>query len=119
MSLYTPSRPDLRTLAAQITALPGWEWRAGMLIGSGRITEHTLAVTHLSVPDLTDPATGGVLLTLMERAEPDIELSRCGSQTDAPWCVLASPDAVKWITGTGATVGEAVARLALKRGGWV
>ena len=122
--------PDLRTLAAAIVALPGWEWRPGMraIFPSGQGV-HVQALgapsgicgapPAMCLPDLTDPATGGALLTLMERAEPELELSRCGSQKDAPWCVLTSPDAVKWITGKGATFGEAVARLALKRGGWV
>lgn len=30
-----------------------------------------------------------------------------------------TPDADAWVTGNGATFGEAIARLALKRGGWV
>ena len=123
--------PDLRTLAAAVTALPGWEWRPGMraIFPSGQGV-HIQALDAPSgicgappavcLPDLTDPATGGALLALMERAEPNIEMARSAGmpQKDAPWCALATPGAAEWVTGEGATFGEATARLALKRGGW-
>ena len=117
--------PDLRTLAAAVIALPGWEWPAGMCATNGDGLRVWLQTSRTSVPgwlpDITDPATGGALLALMERAEPTLELARSpgGPQQNAPWCALASPDAAEWVTGEGATFGEAVARLALKRGGWV
>lgn len=118
--------PDLRTLAAAIVALPGWKWPAGMCVtnADGRLRVW-LQANHTSVPgwlpDLTDPATGGALLRMMEQAEPSLELTRSPdeAQQTAPWCALASPDADAWVTGEGATFGEAIARLALKRGGWV
>ena len=115
---------DLRTLAAAVIALPGWKWPAGMCVTNPDGLRVWLQASHTSVPgwlpDLTDPATGGALLALMERAEPKLEMARSSGmpQKDAPWCALASPDADAWVAGEGATFGEAVARLALKRGGW-
>ena len=117
--------PDLRTLAAQIIALPGWKWPAGMCVTNPDGLRVWLQASHPSVPgwlpDITDPATGGALLLMMERAEPGLELARTPGEAhkDAPWCALASPDAEKWVTGEGATFGEAIARLAVARGGWV
>ena len=112
--------PDLRTLAAAVIALPGWEWPAGMCVTNAnglRVwTQSIYSSMPDWLPDLTDPATGGALLALMERAEPGLELAR---SLGGPWCALASPDAAEWVTGEGATFGEAIARLALKRGGWV
>ena len=139
--------PDLRTLTEQAIALPGWKWLPGMLddvhkmrvtkvhaeIGAvellnsdtsgGRVTlfRSREDIRRLEMrPDITDPATGGVLLWMMEQAESGFELARTPGEAhkDDPWCALASPDAAEWVTGYGATFGEAIARLAVKRGGW-
>lgn len=54
-------------VARQLVALPdGWRWVPGMLVwGGDRVTEATLGVAHGALPDLTDDATGGVLLGML------------------------------------------------------
>ena len=119
--------PDLRTLAAAIVALPGWEWRPGMraIFPSGQGV-HIQALGAPSgvcgappaacLPDITDPATGGALLALM--ANVSIEVGR-HRDSDSMWRCSICPDDGEWVPGYGDTPGEAIARLALKRGGWV
>ena len=80
---------NLTTLARALVALPGFEWRAGMLAvedggpGAVRVTDATVMVVGTGqhstyfrdwvltrkgrgwLPDLTDDATGGCLLAML------------------------------------------------------
>ena len=69
--------PDLVALASAVTLLPGWEWWPGMLAQTStgrsmRLVQAEDIAPWLTTtgevrayPDLTDPATGGVLLDLL------------------------------------------------------
>ena len=111
--------PELRTIAEQITTLPGWKWLPGLCVINPDGRRSNLLGARDSVPgwlpDITDPATGGVLLSLMN--DPSLELGR--GQDGAPaWYCLVCPDDGEWVPGYGATPGEAIARLAVARGRW-
>ena len=83
-----PVTPALVDLARALVALPGWRWRAGMLDTQGaRVRDCGLfdlpddwdpaeyaRLGHQRLPDLTDDATGGVLLTAVFRLQPDATL---------------------------------------------
>jgi len=104
----TPTQLEAARLAV---ADKRWRWMPGMLVfGGGRITEHTLAVVHGVVPDLTDPATLGCLLALVR------EWWRCrdafctrpfgdGDDGYAPWWMVKVG---VHIVGRGPTEGEAL-----------
>ena len=67
---------DLRDLARAAVALPGWEEQPGMLVDAAGLTLRVRRADDVlpwltttgevrAYPDLTDPATGGVLLCLL------------------------------------------------------
>lgn len=111
--------PELRTLAEQIVALPGWRWLPGLCVTNADGLRVWLQAAHSSVPgwlpDLTDPATWGVLLSLM--TDPSLELGR-GRDGAPAWYCLVCPSDGEWVPGYGDTPGEAIARLAVARGMW-
>jgi hypothetical protein len=56
-------------LATRAVACKWWKWLPGMrVLGGDRITEHTLAIEHGCLPDLTDAATLGCFLALIRAA---------------------------------------------------
>lgn len=122
---------DLYDLARQIIALPGWTWRGGMralypsgrgiyLQDNGATTTCGLTPPAACVPDLTDPATAGAMAQMLAEAEPDMEVAHLPPSADweHPWSACTSPADTRWHSGVGATMGEALARLVLARGGW-
>lgn len=120
--------PELYALAYRATTLPGWEWRPGMryLFATGKLAGKGLHLqnpgcTGVSgappdecVPDLDDDATAGAMLGLLA---PEIGVT---VSQQAHGCSAACPQPIlrAMITGRGATLGEAVARLVVARGGW-
>ena len=119
--------PEIRTLTEQAIALPGWKWLPGMRVlspasGRGVHLQEPGSPSGICgappagwLPDLTDPATGAALLSLM--TDPSLELGR-GRDAAPAWYCLVCPDEGEWVPGYGDTPGEAIARLAVKRGRW-
>ena len=67
-------------LERQLVADPRWRWEPGMVYaenatpgaglcrdGRGRVQDTWDAVPHAATPDLSDPATAGILLSWMQR----------------------------------------------------
>ena len=117
---------DLLTLARAVVALPGWEWRPGMLATDGA----RLGDRHLwdlppdwrptvpgdpaaRVPNLADDATGGVMLALLATTEPVVRVSVWGSDR-----VAVDTESGRLRSFSGRTLGEAVAKCAISRGRW-
>ncbi len=119
----TPAQVDL---ARALVALPGWRWRDGMLAQcSGRSVRvvqwdgDAVAGTGSrmlpsgawvpapvycdDLPDLTDPATGGVLLGMLP---PNVILCDDGGTSHGGWHVEIV-DGGRWY---GSTLAEAAAR---------
>lgn len=125
--------PDLRTLAVAIIALPGWEWRAGMRAifpsGQGVHIQAGGNLPHggapvMCLPDITDMPTAGAMLGLLPLAKDcvDVRQSNVGINIESGplyWLSHYWSQGRVLHTGRGATFGEAIARLAVKRGGWV
>lgn len=133
--------PDLCDLAATIIALPGWEWRPGMLdsatglrivkvlpdIGSVcllrvapvNLTPRLLIRTRDDIrlmemrPDLTDDATAGAMLGLLSGQRVQAQVTPDG------WFVMVfTTDPITSVAARAATIGEAIARTVVARGGW-
>jgi hypothetical protein len=77
-----------------------------------------------AVPDLTDDATAGAMLGLVRAGAGQVSIGSFGSRWEV--ALMPESDAVgvglslydhSWF-GTGATLGEAVARAVLARGWW-
>ena len=116
--------PDLRDLAAQIIALPGWEWRPGMrailpISGRGVHLQDLYAPSGIcgcpaigSLPDLTDPATAGAMLGMLSGQRVQAQLSPDG------WFVMVFTDTITSASAHAPHIGEAIARIVVARGGW-
>ena len=117
--------PELYALAAQITALPGWEWRPGMryLFAAGKLAGNGLHLqrpdcTGVSgppegcVPDLTDDATAGAMLGLVSPGHM-FSAHRDEKKSQFRWDGARTYHYIN-----GATLGEAIARTVVARGGW-
>lgn len=117
--------PDLRDLARDVVAIPGWKWLPGMLVNVAGLTLRarraddvlpwlTTAGEVRAYPDLTDPATCGVLLDLLGPDGPaagwDVNYD------DEGRCAVSSYSA--GVTGVGRTLGEACCRVAVAMGRW-
>lgn len=108
-------------LARRLVADPRWRWEPGVAFhenqtpgaglyrdGRGRVQDGLDAVPHAATPDLSDPATVGVLLSWLPLR------MRSPGTDDAIW-----PHGTGWrvrVDGglhPGATLGEAVARALL------
>lgn len=127
---------DLDDLARRLAAHPRWKWRAGMLgddgwrcLGPDSVTDEIVfgapsdeaAATSAGVrwswpshlreaavrPDLTDPATAGVMLAML--AEADSSLI---AEFDGHAWVIVHPEA-EILMHTAPTLGEASARALL------
>ena len=132
--------PDLLTLTASVVALPGWRWMPGMLTTEGdRVwgvgTDLGTLFLDLAnrtalcfdekhgwrrwlldgsprtpceppLPDFTDAATGGCMLAMLDG---QVGVAVGGDSTMV---------AVDLLSGEGATLAEACARVALARGRW-
>lgn len=133
--------PAQADLARALVALPGWEWRAGMtaidkkgarwLVYFGRPAilcgqgighagyvggwESSAPIFLSPIPDLTDDATGGILLGMLP---PDHMIDRCagaatvtirGHRPARPDLVYEHGGLNVWWSVNGATLGEAVA----------
>lgn len=134
--------PELYALAAQIIALPGWEWLPGMRVsrsGSKGIVYYiadggvVVAVSRWVapvlfrymddgssdplaselLPDLTDPATAGAMLGMLSK-----QLVQAQVTPDGWRVVMVFTDLNPSVSARGATLGEAIARLVVARGGW-
>ena len=121
-------------LARAIVKLPGWRWMPGMrsldkTMGPARVVLVRASGDHYVIkeqrevdgfrlaaegwPDLGGPATGGCMLAVL-------------SQGDHRVSATCRPDGVWWvgerrtcgISGVGATLAEACARVALALGRW-
>ena len=129
------SAADLSALAAAAVALPGWKWRQGMqaaipadalrgyersLVADGSdysfgvVGDWPGAVHPAAVPVLSDPATGGALLALLCASGCTATVEVCGDEVHA---TFSMPGNV-WHKASGASLGEAVARIALMLGRW-
>lgn len=110
---------DLRSLANDAVATPGWRWVPGMLsnhdaryLGAGLWIDASSAGAVYAdpnqgeVPDLTDAATGGCMLAL---------LGLCCVTVYRDSVVVAAGD---FVVLRAATLAEACARLARARGYW-
>ena len=121
--------PDLRDLAAQIIALPGWEWRPGMrailpISGRGIHIQSPDAASGIcgcpgvgSLPDLTDPATAGAMLGIL-MVGGGIGVALVSTDGDGRWYAGSGPIWHSSPAGSGATPGEAIARMVVARRGW-
>jgi len=106
---------ELEALARRLVACRRWRWMPGMAYlrrgRSHRVDPEVLAsggsYDDTCLPDLTDPATAGCLLTMLVAVDPG-----------AGWGVSCGPD-VGWRATScdhdlsGATCGEALARALL------
>lgn len=119
--------PELRTLAEQIVALPGWRWLPGLCVTNADGLRVWLQAAHSSVPgwlpDLTDPATGGVLMGLFPLAKDCVDVRQINAGIDIQsgplfWLAHYWSQGRVLHTGRGATFGEAIAQIALARGRW-
>ena len=121
---------DLLTLARAVVALPGWEWRPGMLTVDGErmlvdvacglmryiaapYDESDRDMMADAVPNLADDATGGVMLALLATTEPVVRVSVWGSDR-----VAVDTESGRLRSFSGRTLGEAVAKCAISRGRW-
>ena len=121
---------DLLTLARAVVALPGWEWRPGMLTADGErmlvdvacglwryiaapYDESDRDMMADAVPNLADDATGGVMLALLATTEPVVRVSVWGSDR-----VAVDTESGRLRSFSGRTLGEAVAKCAISRGRW-
>jgi hypothetical protein len=113
---------ELTDLARAAVALPGWRWPDGMRWTvfrdaplesfSGRIDRHPPAFRG-ALPDLTDPATAGLLWQMLGRDCWMVELSPIG------WMWQPSAHGGQWPLSQGAScLGEACARVAVAAGRW-
>lgn len=113
---------DISELVSAIIERHGWPWRPGMRVtypsGHGVYLQTTETPPIVCIPDITDGATAGAMLDVLSQAEPDLELASFRGLGLRPWSACASPSDTHWYAGTGATMGEALARLVLLRGGW-
>ena len=136
--------PDLRDLAAAVVALPGWEWRPGMLdsatglrivkvlpdgsvcllrVAPVNLTPRLLIRTRDDIrlmemrPDLTDPATAGAMLGIL-MVGGGIGVALVSNDGDGRWYAGSGPIWHSSPAGSGATPGEAIARMVVARGGW-
>lgn len=113
---------DLSALAAAAAKLPGWKWRAGMraaLIDDGRrvwsgVLDGTYHVAADAIPVLSDPATGGWMLALLCASGCTATVEVCGDEVHATFSLPGYTQH----KGTGASLGEACARIALQIGRW-
>lgn len=101
-------------LARDVVKLPGWRWRPGMKTRRGRVVQGCIGAVLpagdcplQSAPDLDDPATGGLVLWLLEGR---IEATRDGL---GGWRLSDVSHEVY-----SDTLGQACARLAYLRGHW-
>ena len=63
-----------RRLAERLVVCPGWRWMPGMLTEKGQRLEVSDDALLEALPDLSDPATLGCLLSLVCRFElPEVE----------------------------------------------
>lgn len=102
----TPAQLDL---ARRLVAAPWWEWRPGMLASWYRRspTDGSVWTSGVTLPDLTDAATAGVLLAwLAEVATCGTDVDPDGRWTVEAWC---SREGGQDVAGYGACLGEAVA----------
>jgi len=118
------SAADLSTLAAAAAKLPGWKWRAGMRaaltdapggppVWSG-VLDGTYHVAADAIPVLSDPATGGWMLALLCASGCTATVEVCGDEVHATFSLPGYTQH----KGTGASLGEACARVALQIGRW-
>lgn len=121
---------DQLDLARRLVEAPWWEWLPGMKSdGWTHITADDLdcdLVPRRSVPDLTDPATGGVLLGMLPNGrQPDGSLlQREAAEVEDGWVVRVFrfqchgelPEVLSEAAEMGTTLAEAAAKalLALK-----
>ena len=89
---------------------PGWSWSVGMLdyhsgIRYGR--PHFAAHKYIEIPKLDDPATGGLLLSLLDGPLWVQRSERGEWMLMAPRCTVG-----------GACLGEVCVRYAVERGYW-
>ena len=109
--------PELHALAAQIVALPGWRWLPGLCVTNAEGLRAPLLLAHDSVPgwlpDLTDPATGGVMLGMLSG-----QLVQAQVTPDGWRVVMVFTDLSPSVSARAATLGEAIARMVVARGGW-
>jgi hypothetical protein len=114
---------DIPALAAAAAKLPGWKWRAGMraaLIDDGRrvwsgVLDGTYHVAADAIPVLSDPATGGWMLALLCAPGCTATVEFHTNQFHA---TVLSEGGYLWHKGSGASLGEACARVALQIGRW-
>lgn len=118
--------PTAQDLARRLVAAPWWRWRNGMsLLSDGRRwrlvavvdghhqivnAHHSMWVVRMhrnALPDLTDPATVGVLLARLVDADPSAGWS-LGCGPDVGWRCTSSERDI-----SGDTAGEAVAQALL------
>ena len=136
---------DLLTLARAVVALPGWEWRPGMLTADGERMLVDVACGLMryiaapydeesdrdmmdgAVPDLADGATGGVMLAMLCAGGWIASARPCyGDEAGvvSGWFVEewtrrpVGSALVPLQPYYGRTLAEAVARCALARGRW-
>ena len=65
-------------LARRAVASPHWRWMPGMLTEHGnRYVAEGQYPRRSVLPDLTDPATVGCLITLVQEAHPECRIDLC------------------------------------------
>lgn len=67
----------MTALAKRAVACKSFRWMPGMAFdGGGRMTEGMDVFGHI-LPDLSDPATVGCLITLVQEAHPECRIDLC------------------------------------------